>query len=415
MKLAYCSIPHDAGTFSFYRALRRGLQPYGWEVFCVSIGDESRKLWDDNFADDGCVLLDSEGEAINHSQAFAAWCSKQDITVVAAQHNRYALAALPHLPSTMRAMHVCMDLYPSALRFYQTVTPGVDAMIAATPRQCWELLQRGVDREKLSIIPFAARIDTFGCAQPEHLASPPPMHVAWVARLNHLQKGVGYIPAMLKWLDAWNIAYVFHIIGEGTHRPWLERQFASHIQQGRVRFYGRMPAAQIAEVLHRCHAYVLPTRYEGFGISIVEAMAAACVPIVTHLTGITDWMIDHGTNGMLCTLGDSRALATALRQLQEDPDRLLGMRQHARQTAQQRFSETSLGQAYADMLATLVQRPAIRHMQNNWQAYQAWPEIYQRSLPEMLIPGRVMRRWLDWRETRLTQNTTLQRQLQALV
>jgi glycosyltransferase involved in cell wall biosynthesis len=370
-------------------------------------------LWDDNFVDDGCVLLSSEGDDSEHSQAFVAWCIEQGITAVAAQHNRYALAALPHLPTSIYTIHICMDLFSSALRFYQAVMPAVDAMVTATPRQYWELLQRRVEREKLSVIPFAARVDTFGCAQPEHLAPPPPLQIAWVARMNHLQKGIGYIPGMLKWLDTWNIPYVFHVVGEGAQRVWLEQQLAASIQRGSVQFYGRLPATQIAAVLHRCHAYVLPTRYEGFGISIVEAMAAACVPVVTHLTGVTNWMIEHGTNGMLCTLGDSRAFALALKQLHDDPARLLHMRQHAQQTAYKRFSEASLGQAYADLLATLQQRPATRHIVDNWQAYTAWPAIYQRSLPEMVIPGRVMRRWLDWREIRLARNTTLQQQLQT--
>jgi glycosyltransferase involved in cell wall biosynthesis len=380
----------------------------------VSIGSEARKLWDDNFADEGCVLLPSEGEHINHSQAFAAWCQEQKITVVAAQHNRYALAALPHLPTSMRAVHICMDLFSSALRFYQSVTPAVDALVAATPRQCWELLQRSVPRAKLSVIPFAARVDTFGCPAPEALAAPPPLHIAWVARLNHLQKGIGYVPDMFKWLDAWHIPYVFHVVGEGSHRAWLEQQLAEQVRRESVRFYGRQTAAQVAEVLHRCHAYILPTRYEGFGISIVEAMAAACVPVVTRLTGVTDWMMEHGTSGMLCTLGDSRAFATALMDLQRDPARLLRMRQQAQRTAQERFSETSLGQAYAALLSNMMQQPATRRMQSDWRGYKPWPELYQRSLPEFIVPGRMMRRWLDWREISLARNASLQKELQAL-
>jgi glycosyltransferase involved in cell wall biosynthesis len=65
---------------------------------------------------------------------------------------------------------------------------------------------------------------------------------------------------------------------------------------GRVRVLGRVPDADLAVLLHRATALVVPSRAEGFGLPLLEAMAAG-TPVVTS------------TDAALCEVGGDAALA----------------------------------------------------------------------------------------------------------
>jgi glycosyltransferase involved in cell wall biosynthesis len=90
-----------------------------------------------------------------------------------------------------------------------------------------------------------------------------------------------------------------------------------------VTFTGRVPA--VAPFLHLADIFVQPSEHEGFGVPLVEAMAAGA-PIVAGASGALPWLLgadapDAAPSGLLFTPGDAGALAEQLRTLLEDPAR----------------------------------------------------------------------------------------------
>ena len=86
---------------------------------------------------------------------------------------------------------------------------------------------------------------------------------------------------------------------------------------GRVRLLGRLPDEDLAVVLHRAAALVAPSRAEGFGLPVLEAMAAG-VPAVTSDAPA---LVEVGGGATLVVpRDDPRALAAALRMLLEDQE-----------------------------------------------------------------------------------------------
>ncbi len=54
-----------------------------------------------------------------------------------------------------------------------------------------------------------------------------------------------------------------------------------------------------------------PTRYEGFGLPLLEAMAAGC-PVVASDIPVVDEIVRHGENGLLTPREDAHALGDAI-------------------------------------------------------------------------------------------------------
>lgn len=116
------------------------------------------------------------------------------------------------------------------------------------------------------------------------------------------------------------------IVGDGPEMGNLKRLAAkladlefeeSAMEFGRVRFAGHF--SDIRGFLAAADVFVLPSLYEGFGIVLLEAMAAG-VPIIASKTGGVPEIIEDGVGGLLVEPGDEYALVSAMLQMASDGD-----------------------------------------------------------------------------------------------
>lgn len=105
-------------------------------------------------------------------------------------------------------------------------------------------------------------------------------------------------------------------------------------------FLGFTDTETLRQVYWATDIGLLPSRFEGFGISMVEAMACGCVAIRTPGGGWQEQIVD-GSNGFVIPFNDSQALADRILEL-TDPHRRELLCRNAASYAGAHFSQETM-------------------------------------------------------------------------
>ncbi len=161
--------------------------------------------------------------------------------------------------------------------------------------------------------------------------------VVAAGRLN-TQKGFDLL--LRAWAQVPHEDWRLEIYGSGPERAALERLHASLGLGDRAALKGR--TKRLGEKLAGASVFALSSRFEGFGMVIVEAMWAG-LPVVAFdcPRGPSD-IISDGEDGVLVAPEDVDALAAALTALIEDPERRRRLGAAARESAR-RYEAAAVG------------------------------------------------------------------------
>jgi glycosyltransferase involved in cell wall biosynthesis len=103
-----------------------------------------------------------------------------------------------------------------------------------------------------------------------------------------------------------------------TMRAQFERTAPAEICS-RVRFCGPVDDDTLLSLYARCAVLVVPSRYESFGLMLLEAMMFAKPVVAAAVGGMREIVVD-GATGYLVPAGDPAALGASLEALLADPD-----------------------------------------------------------------------------------------------
>ncbi|HXE55508.1 MAG TPA: glycosyltransferase family 4 protein, partial [Tepidisphaeraceae bacterium] len=200
-----------------------------------------------------------------------------------------------------------------------------------------------VPADKISVISNAIGPDEFSPSTVPK-SDPRPYPIGFLGRLHPVKR----IEDLLQAMPLLSGLAHLHIFGLGPQEEVLVAQTKQLGIQGSVTFHG--PVKMPQEALSNIGLLVLPSSSEGFGLVLIEAMAAGVPVIGTNVPGIRD-VIRDGQNGLLVPPFSPVALADAIRRVIERPELRRELVEQATRDVRERFSWSRVLERYCQLLA----------------------------------------------------------------
>jgi glycosyltransferase involved in cell wall biosynthesis len=360
-KIAWCMSPVLSGVTTVYQVVGGGLRKLGWEVLGVAAGGEAGSKIDSRFADEYLEILSPGNSDVCAAAAeFIRWVREREIDLIFCAEQMFALAAAPALPAQVKLITRSGTITRRSYELATAQLSRTSKIIVETPRQQSDLIERWeVPPEKCAVIPGGVELEAFNPGAIRDFQGS--LRLVCLGRLDENQKAVMMLPQIASRLTKSGVDFHLHIVGEGPDGDRLREAFGQAKLLNCATFHGYLPRMESLPILQRAHLLVLPSRYEGHSWALLETMACGCVPVVSRIAGGTDFVVEHGVNGILCSVGNIAAFAEEIESLSTDRQRLAHLSAAAAETIRDRFSLDRVVRDHDVLFQSVLAQEPMRH------------------------------------------------------
>ena len=351
----------EAHVLALLRKLDRArFEP--WLAYFEERPDEARPMLDD-FRAAGVRTVDLAGARQVDPAAtwrLAALLRRERFDVVHSHSLRAELATGlaagfgPTRPLLVRTVHNTDDFYVRrpARWLARASAQRQDAIIAISEAvAAWVREHTGLGPERVRRVYYGLDTTPYEGVRPVDAAEPV---IGMVARLAP-QKGhtvlLDALPRVIERIPALQVELVGHehlTTAAELEAYARERGLADHVRL--LGFREDLPA-----LFQRWRLMALPSLWEGFGLVLLEAMAAGR-PVVASRVGPIPEVVVDGETGLLVEPGDSAALAAALLELLERPERAEALGEAGRERVRRDFRLERMVEEIAALYVELLGR-----------------------------------------------------------
>ncbi len=197
----------------------------------------------------------------------------------------------PHLVRVASWIHSDNEYDIAVAKRYE---PMIHAIVSVS-RELASIAKRAIPTRAQDIvhIPHCVEVEP-NCPQrtaPDDRA----LRLVYTGRLDEQQKRVSVLPILGEKLRDRGIDFEFRIVGDGPEKDELLRAIGSN---DRIECIGAVAPEKVQAHLRWADLWILPSRYEGQSIAMLEALAQGCIPVVTQVRSGADDAVIHGQTGM---------------------------------------------------------------------------------------------------------------------
>ena len=216
-----------------------------------------------------------------------------------------------------------------------------DSVVVASTFAKRTLVEQGVEEGKIRILPYGVGENFFEAGGKRRTNEQRVGPVRFLF-LGHLSAGKGLKQLLLAWSGFDQRKGELVLMGAGEQGVW--RGLAGV----RVIFRGPGSRQAVLAEMMRCDVLVFPSLFEGFGLVILEAMAAGMAVIVSQNTGGPD-VITEGKEGFILPAGDVKALRKKMEYCIQNPEKVVEMG-HAASEKAKSFTWEEYGKRYKSII-----------------------------------------------------------------
>jgi glycosyltransferase involved in cell wall biosynthesis len=189
------------------------------------------------------------------------------------------------------------------------VLKRADLITSMADHMTARLVALGADPAKIVVNHFGVDADVFT------MTTRPPrpaddvvlIHTRHFKTVYNFEQLLAALPAVFAALPNARLQF----LSDGVLRPKVEAQVREMGFAGRVSFLGSLPLPEVAARLRDADIFITTSRSDGANLSLLEAMAAGCFPVVTDIPATRQWL-EAGAEGIAVPLDDAVALAAAI-------------------------------------------------------------------------------------------------------
>lgn len=399
IKLAYLCEPQLGGTFTYFLRLRPVLLGHEIDMRCVTTLPRERLQGTPFEAVDGveCVgcreddLPGATGQMIEYLQ------NEQYALVMILPGTDLLSSNLPaYLPRTIRSVIRVPMMTRGAYAPTQAIAPHLNRIYAVSDRIADDLAGRyGIARDQLQVIYHGVDPAPFADALAAKNTGPT-VQLLYAGRLWDLDKGVFLLPEIMRRLKADAVEVRLTVAGGGPDEAELRRRFQQAGVMDRVHMAGGLPLTRMQEQFRAADIFVFPSRFEGCGFAVLEAMAAGCAPVVSDIRGSLRVIVDEGRAGGLARVGDADDFARAIAVLARDRTALRALQEKAQARIRGHYTLERMAAHYAESMKAVLQAPDLRPAPRSLDQYEL-PRAFKPTW-RTLIPRPIknfIRMWME--------------------
>lgn len=210
----------------------------------------------------------------------------------------FAAVAMKHLePQKMKIISIVHndfeDLYSLCLQFESVI----DCFICVSSKIRETLVKKfKIHENKVFFIPQPIQYDKYFV---EVRQSDGPLKIGIASRITQKQKRSDLIIPFIQELEKSTIDYILEIAGDGELLESICFFVGKNNIENKVKILGHIDKEEMALFWERQDIFVSFSDFEGTSLSMLEAMSYGCVPLVTDVSGVSDFIV-NSINGWVC-------------------------------------------------------------------------------------------------------------------